>query len=348
MKTINNLLFLILLTSTGLSFGQVRIVTTTLNTIAANSSAFIDASSNSVNNLKTNIGKGLIYPRVDLTAFAAFSGTPTGIATSYPTRFDGMVVYNTANGIAGIGSSVVNPGFYYYSNQTTNVNGGKWVRMNDGNITSTPKGTSFPAASISNAGDVFYRTDLMNFFFYNGSDWLSTSQTPIGTTLPDVETASVGDTYFKSDDNTFYVFNNGAWRLINGSGSTLANGMLYVGNESNIATATAKTSIPLSGFGDAASDVSMGANKITNLANPVSAQDAATKQYVDNNMSEAHEISVSNDGVLAFNVPFVLNTNSLIFFNGQAILKNQWSGVGTAIIHLNLDTKLYDNITVKR
>lgn len=348
MKIIKDLLFLTLLISTALSFGQVRIVTTTTNTVAANSSAFIDASSNISNNSKTNIGKGLLYPRVDLTAFVAFSGTPIGIASSYPTRFDGMVVYNTASGIAGIGNTVVSPGFYYYSNQSTTTGGGKWIRMNDSNISSTPKGTSFPVASVSNAGDVYYRTDLQNYFFYNGSNWVSTSQTPVGTTLPAVESASNGDTYYRTDDNTFYIFNNGAWRLINGSGSILSNGMFYVGNASNEATPTLKSSIPLSGFGDATSDVSLGSQKITNLANPIEAQDAATKQYVDNHSDEVQEISVPNDGVVEFNLPFLVSANSLIFYNGHAIRQSEWSGVGTSILHLNLDTKLYDNITIKR
>ncbi len=281
---------------------------------------------------------------------------PVGIATSYPTRFDGMVVYNTATGVAGIGNTAVNPGFYYYSNQSTNANGGKWIRMNDSNISSTPKGTSFPDAQESNDGDVFYRTDLQKYFFYNGADWVSTSQTPVGTALPDVETATVGDTYFRTDNNSFYVFNNGAWQLINGSGSSsgsdlgssLGNGMFYLGDELNEAKPTPKSSIPLSGFGEATTHVSMGSQNIKMLGNPVDPQDAATKQYVDAHVGKTYEISVSNDGVVAYNVPFTLDENALVLYNGHKIVKSQWSGVGTEIIHLNLDTRSYDNITVKQ
>jgi hypothetical protein len=40
--------------------------------------------------------------------------------------------------------------------------------------------------------------------------------------------------------------------------------------------------IPLSDFGDADTDIDMGGNKILDVANPTSAQDAATKSYVDN------------------------------------------------------------------
>jgi hypothetical protein len=42
-----------------------------------------------------------------------------------------------------------------------------------------------------------------------------------------------------------------------------------------------KTNIPLSGFGAAAADVALGANKLTGVADPILAQDAATKNYVD-------------------------------------------------------------------
>ena len=335
------------ITLSGLSYGQVRIVNSAININAPNSSAFIDASSNSGNNITTNIGKGLLYPRVNLTTFAGFSGAPVGIPTSYPTYYDGMVVYNTATGTAGIGGTIVNPGFYYYTNKTTGVNGGKWVRMNDSNITSTPQGTSFPTVPAPNAGDVFYRTDLQNYYFYKGSSWMSASQIPGGTVLPPVGTSVTGETYFTTDDNTLYVFNNGAWRPIGSLSNILQQGWMYVGNESNVATPTSKDLIPVSGFAPAEADVSMGNHKITNLANPINQQDAATRAYVDAQSQMSFEISIIANGSIGIMVPFILKANALVFYNGSLVEQSQWTGTGTNELTLNLDAQVNDNIRVQ-
>jgi hypothetical protein len=147
MKTnIINLISIAMLIVFKTGTAQVRIVNSASNSAINSSSAFIDASSDSSNNATTNVGKGLLYPRVDLTTFASFSGTPTGIGTSYPTRFDGMVVYNTGTGNTLVGASstivAVTPGFYYYNNKSATLTGGVWTPFIDGsslvkNVTST-------------------------------------------------------------------------------------------------------------------------------------------------------------------------------------------------------------------
>lgn len=111
------------------TYGQVRIANSNANQAALNSSAFIDASSNIVFNNSSNIGKGLLFPRTNLTQFNEFGGNPVGVATSYPNFYDGLIVYNTANiGKAGIGTTegTLTPGYWYYDNKSGTINGGIW------------------------------------------------------------------------------------------------------------------------------------------------------------------------------------------------------------------------------
>jgi hypothetical protein len=55
-----------------------------------------------------------------------------------------------------------------------------------------------------------------------------------------------------------------------------------------------KPAIPLSGFGDPIASISLGSQKITNLANPTLAQDGATKAYVDSSISLSATLTAGN------------------------------------------------------
>ncbi len=118
---------------------QVRIINSTSNSMILNSSAFIDASSNNGTNFTANEGKGLLFPRTDLTLFSEMASTSGGMPVNYPTRYDGMIVYNSASGTAAMGGIAVTPGFYYYSNPGTHSvseghsNQGTWVRLDGSN-----------------------------------------------------------------------------------------------------------------------------------------------------------------------------------------------------------------------
>ena len=111
------------------SFSQVRIVNTTVNSRAQSSSAFIDASSNVGMNNNATRGKGILFPRTNLQIFNNFGGAPIGIPNSYPTRYDGLIVYNTAtSGVAGAGNTegTLSEGYWFYENKTSSTNGGTW------------------------------------------------------------------------------------------------------------------------------------------------------------------------------------------------------------------------------
>jgi hypothetical protein len=160
-------------------------------------------------------------------------------------------------------------------------NGTAWLPLSTHG--STPSGTTFPTPT--NPGDVFFNTANKNFYYWDGTSWKLVSNIPNGTTLPAASASVVGDPFFKTDTNILYVFNGTSWNPINGLSSTLAEGSLFVGNASNVATPTTKANIPISGFGAAAADVSLGSKNITNLATPLIATDAANKQYVDSKVS---------------------------------------------------------------
>ncbi|WP_052496015.1 tail fiber domain-containing protein [Pedobacter lusitanus] len=102
------------------------------------------------------------------------------------------------------------------------------------------------------------------------------SKTPTGPTAPGKAVA--GDTYYNTADNRLYVYDGIKWVPLD---NKLADRELYVGNSAGIAVSTPKKSVPISGFGSAEGDVSMGNFKITNLDDPKNDQEAATKKYVD-------------------------------------------------------------------
>ena len=125
----NIFLTIILLLVATFCFSQVRIVNSPNNTGAPNSSAFLDASSNTAANNNATRGKGLLFPRTNLQNFNNFGGAPIGIPNSYPTRYDGLIVYNTAtSGVAGAGNTegTLSEGYWFYENKTNSTNGGTW------------------------------------------------------------------------------------------------------------------------------------------------------------------------------------------------------------------------------
>lgn len=116
------------------SFGQIKTGSNISNTIA-NENPFLDLSDYS--EYPNNIGKGLVFPRTDLTTWTFKTDNLDGI--TFPTAFDGMIVYNTGTGstVAGQGQQVtVSPGFYYFSNPgaTDNVTNGQWLKFEAGNV----------------------------------------------------------------------------------------------------------------------------------------------------------------------------------------------------------------------
>ena len=70
-------------------------------------------------------------------------------------------------------------------------------------------------------------------------------------------------------------------KIINPASINLTAGNLFVGDPTGKAADVLKSTVPLSGFGAAVADVSLGGFILTNLAEPVADTDAPTKKYVD-------------------------------------------------------------------
>jgi uncharacterized protein affecting Mg2+/Co2+ transport len=109
------------------------------------SSVFLDASTNfsSEGGAPNNVGKGIIIPSVDLVNFQFELALADGI--TFPTYFDGMVVYNRSSGTTlttgnrPSAATAVTPGFYYFSNPNGAANGtvtaGIWTLFVTGSTT---------------------------------------------------------------------------------------------------------------------------------------------------------------------------------------------------------------------
>jgi uncharacterized protein (UPF0179 family) len=141
----------------------------------------------------------------------------------------------------------------------------------------------------------------------------------------------------------------------------LTNGNVFIGNSSNVATPVAvtgdvtitnagvttigtgkvdntkldKINIPLSGFGAASANVALGGNKLSGVADPTLAQDAATKSYVD---SVTGAITTLADGKI-----YIGNASNIadeVTMNGDVTMSN--AGVTTIDVGKVTSVKIFD------
>lgn len=125
-------------------------------------------------------------------------------------------------------------------------------------------------------------------------------------------------------------------RVIDPNNLTLPKGNMFVGNDVSTATATAKDAIPLSGFGVATTDVTIGGFKLMKLAEPSADDDAATKKYVDAKIINPANLSLTKGNLFVGDA------------NGKAadVLKNTIpvSGFGDALADVSMGGFLLTNL----
>ncbi|MDQ1855290.1 MULTISPECIES: hypothetical protein [unclassified Chryseobacterium] len=196
-------------------FAQLRSNGTVSATVATQS-VFLDASANGFTTSTSN-GKGLAFPRTNLTTFTFV--TPVTSALNFPTAYDGMIVYNSTAGTtpatgSGIGNQTVGVGFYYFSNPTPtpafSSASGQWLPLSSSakeNILTTETVTN----RLVNNAQIY---GIKGTFTANGTTTAVTIPAPGGIT------ALYGITIYKAGTNTVYSRELYSYDITNGSAVT--------------------------------------------------------------------------------------------------------------------------------
>ncbi|MFT7001258.1 MAG: hypothetical protein ACJAZY_002370 [Spirosomataceae bacterium] len=261
------------------SFGQ----SIKLNNEGDPGSAMLEVSSPS---------KGILIPNVTLTG--------TTDATTIASPATSLLVYNTAT------VSDVIPGYYYNSGTSGSP---IWIRLStststgtagDGSETKVTAGTNVTVTgSGTSASPYVVNTTEVDGDVTNELQDLSISENALTITLNGAATSIDLSPYLDNTDTQLtetevdaYTANNGYLDTeVDGDVTNELQDLSINGNALTITLNGAATSIDLSPYldntddqtleGILTSNTSAGSNKITSLADPVSAQDAATKAYVD-------------------------------------------------------------------
>ncbi len=235
--------------------------------------------------------------------------------------------------------------------------GAEWAMISNGDGgAGVTTGTAFP--DEVEIGDLFYNTEENVLYLYTvNEEWKEVSvdgSTPTGAYYP--SPAKEGQLFFNTEEKQLFVYNGSEWATL---GADLADGHIFVGDASNKAAAVQmsgdatldntgvlkiadkavtdvkldKANIPISGFGNAKKDVSMGDGttnwKITNLKTPTSASDATTKGYVDNMFANPSSFLPLNNGYL-----FVGNSSNMARGVAQNTVSLSGFGVPTGDISM--------------
>lgn len=224
--------YLLILGATSLPLtAQVLANGNVVNAGITNSNVFFDASTAFSNEAGSgpNVGKGLVIPSVNLVNFAFDLTLADGF--TFPTYFDGMIVYNNATGTtltAGNRSSTataVSPGYYFFYNPNGGTNQavqqGVWRPLGGDpkfNVTTAETTTN----TLVNGGQVFAKKGR---FVASGTSTAPTSYPDGAISVPASGTAGIYRvTVFKA--GTGSVFANGVYSY------DISNGNLITGSPS--------------------------------------------------------------------------------------------------------------------
>lgn len=232
--------------------------------------------------------KGVLIPRMS-------ASQRNGISSPA----DGLLVYQTDN----------TPGFYFYKNGTwerlitSNDSGGGQGGPGGGNT--ILNGTSDPWNGDGKDGDFYINISTSRLFGpKRGGVWPSKGIL-LGVTPQDISS------------NGTLTIQNGTAAVLNSLTIDIADNAV---TSNKIADGSIgnndldKSAIPLSGFGVPTKNLSMGDVRITNLADPVRNQDAATKKYVDDRLATGGGGTTGGGAILSLD-----NAMNLSIKGGNAV-----------------------------
>ncbi len=274
------------------------------------SNAFFDASTSHSSHVgeNNNKHKGMVFPDVDLTTFEFENVLADGV--TFPSYYDGMVVYNTATGSTstlGVNPSVasnVSPGFYYFSNpngaNNGNVLSGVWKPLGGVSITGTsPIALTSGVVSLNDLGITSIKiandavtsskildgtiatADVANNAITGAKletnislPGTASMTLPSGTTAQRPVTAAAGMSRYNTTDNIMEYYNGTEWIRPTA-------GTIYSGSPSTVLNGTSFERAALTG------DVTAAANSnATTIAN-----DAVTSSKILNGTITSADIN---------------------------------------------------------